>query len=117
MMDIADICGFHAHVYFDAATRRTAEQVYAALARCFDVKLGSLHGQPVGPHSKPMFQVTLAPEEFATVVPWLMVHRSGLSVLVHPTTGNEVADHDTHPLWMGEALPLDIDFIRHHAGA
>jgi DOPA 4,5-dioxygenase len=46
-----------------------------------------------------------------------MVHRRGLSVLVHPRTGDTVADHDTHPLWMGEALPIDVDFIRHHAGA
>lgn len=109
---MTDIRGFHAHVYFEPTTRATAEQVYAALAQCFGVKLGALHGQPVGPHPKPMFQVTLAPEQFATVVPWLMVHRSGLSVLVHPTTDDDVADHDTHPLWMGEALPIDVDFIR-----
>jgi len=112
---MTDIHGFHAHVYFDTTTRREAEQVHAALAQSFGVKLGSLHGQPVGPHPKPMFQVTLAPEQFATVVPWLMVHRSGLSVLVHPTTDDEVADHDMHPLWMGEALPIDVDFIRRHA--
>jgi DOPA 4,5-dioxygenase len=113
---MTDIRGFHAHVYFDTMTRGTAEWVYAALARGFGVKLGSLHGQPVGPHPKPMFQVTLAPEEFATVVPWLMFHRSGLSVLVHPTTDDDVADHDSRPLWMGEALPIDIDFLQRHAG-
>ena len=106
---MTDIRGFHAHVYFDTVTRGTAEQVYAALARVFDVKLGSLHGQPVGPHPKPMFQVTLAPEQFATVVPWLMVHRSGLSVLVHPTTDDAVADHDT--LLCGWARPCPSTWI------
>ncbi len=111
-----DIRDFHAHVYFDSETRGTAEQVHAALTRRFDLRLGALHGQPVGPHTKPMFQVTLSPEQFADVVAWLMIHRGGLSVLVHPTTDDTVADHDTHPFWMGEALPLDLDFLRRHAG-
>ncbi|HTQ02566.1 MAG TPA: DOPA 4,5-dioxygenase family protein [Polyangiaceae bacterium] len=108
---------FHAHVYFDAPTRETAEQVRAALTERFDVQIGRVHEGPVGPHSKPMFQVTLAPDEFASVVPWLMVHRGGLSVLVHPLTDDEIADHETHPLWMGQALPIDVDFLRRHLGA
>ena len=32
--------------------------------------------------------------------------------MVHPVTGDPVADHDVNPLWLGEPLPLDIDFIR-----
>jgi DOPA 4,5-dioxygenase len=114
---MTDIREFHAHVYFDAATRGTAEQLHDALTRRFAVRIGPLHGRPVGPHVKPMFQVTLAPEQFAGVVSWLMINRSGLSVLVHPMTDDMVADHDTHPLWMGQPLPLDIDFLRLHAGA
>jgi len=114
---MTDIREFHAHVYFDSPLRETAEQLRAALTQRFHVRLGAVHEGPVGPHVKPMFQVTLAPEEFASVVPWLMVNRSGLSVLVHPLTGDMVADHETHPLWMGETLPLDIDFLRRHAGA
>ncbi len=117
MTQAADIRAFHAHVYFDDTTRPTAERIHDALAQHLGVKVGALHERPVGPHAKPMFQVTFAPEEFAAVVPWLMLHRSGLSVLVHPTTGDEVADHDVHPLWMGEVVPIDVDFIRHHVGA
>jgi DOPA 4,5-dioxygenase len=117
MIAVADIRGFHAHVYFDADTRRTAEQIHDALGRQLGVNVGALHDRPVGPHAKPMFQVTITPEQFATVVPWLMVNRGGLSVLVHPTTDDEVADHDTSPLWMGESLPIDVELLRRHAGA
>lgn len=39
-------------------------------------------------------------------------HRAGLSVLVHPMTGDEVADHDRHPLWLGPQLPIDLEFLR-----
>jgi aromatic ring-cleaving dioxygenase len=71
----------------------------------------------VGPHAKAMFQVTITPEQFATVVPWLMVNRSGLSVFVHPTTHDAVADHDTSCLWMGESLPIDVEILPRHFGA
>jgi DOPA 4,5-dioxygenase len=46
-----------------------------------------------------------------------MVNRDGLSVLVHPTTDNAVADHDTCSLWMGEPLPIDVEILRRHLGA
>jgi aromatic ring-cleaving dioxygenase len=114
MSQVADIRGFHAHVYFDTTTRSTAERVHDALGRHLGVKLGALHDRAEGPHAKPMFQVTVAPELFATVVPWLMVNRDGLSVLVHPTTDDSIADHETSPLWMGEPLAIDIELLRRH---
>jgi DOPA 4,5-dioxygenase len=112
-----DIRGFHAHVYFDAATGAAAEQLRDALARRFDVKLGTMHERPVGPHSKAMFQVNITTEQFATVVPWLMLNRVGLTVLVHPVTNDPVADHDTHPLWMGEPIPIDVELLRRMVAA
>jgi DOPA 4,5-dioxygenase len=112
MTQVADNCGFQAHVYFDAITHRTAERTRDALARDLGVNVGAFHERPVGPHAKAMFQVTITPEQFATVVPWLMVNRSGLSVFVHPTTDDSVADHEASSLWMGEPLPIDVEVLR-----
>lgn len=98
---------FHAHVYFDAATREAAARVREALAR-FPVTLGRWHERPVGPHVKPMYLVGFAPEHFAEVVPWLMLNRGRLDILVHPDTGDDLADHRDHALWLGEKLPLDL---------
>jgi DOPA 4,5-dioxygenase len=107
--------GFHAHVYFDVVTRPTAERIRNELAHHLGVRVGALHERPEGPHAKPMFQVTITPEQFATVVPWLMVNRAGLSVFVHPMSDDLVRDHDTSPLWMGEPLPIDVEILRRHA--
>jgi DOPA 4,5-dioxygenase len=112
MTDTTDIRGFHAHVYFDAETRATAAELRDAIAQRFGVSVGKLHQGPVGPHKKAMFQVTIAPEQFAAIVPWLMVNRNALSVLVHPQTNDDFADHTELPLWMGEAIPLDIEWMR-----
>jgi aromatic ring-cleaving dioxygenase len=116
MREPIEIAGYHAHVYFDAGTREAAERVREGLAKTFSVEIGRWHEQPVGPHPKAMYQVAFAPDQFAGVVPWLMLNRAGLSVLVHPRTGDEVADHGTNPLWLGEQLPIDIEFLKQHAG-
>ena len=44
---------------------------------------------------------------FADFVPWLMLKRAGLTILVHPNTGAPRDDHLTHALWLGRVLPLD----------
>jgi DOPA 4,5-dioxygenase len=41
-----------------------------------------------------------------------MLNRGDLTVLVHPETGDQVADHTAHALWLGPPLPLDIAFLR-----
>ncbi|HEY1268517.1 MAG TPA: DOPA 4,5-dioxygenase family protein, partial [Candidatus Binatia bacterium] len=84
---IGDIQGYHAHIYYTPETKAVAARVREGLAE-FNVKLGSWHDELVGPHLKPMYQALFAPEEFEKVVPWLMLNREGLDVLVHPSTGD-----------------------------
>jgi aromatic ring-cleaving dioxygenase len=69
----------------------------------------------MGPHPKAMYQLAFAPDQFAKLVPWLMLNRGALSILVHPCTGDDAADHDTNPLWLGDRLPIDIELLRRHA--
>jgi aromatic ring-cleaving dioxygenase len=101
------IKGYHAHIYYDPNTSKaTAARVRAGLA-AFNVQLGSWHDEPVGPHLNAMYQAAFAPEEFGKVVPWLMLNREGLSVLVHPSTGDGYGDHLVRSLWLGERLKLN----------
>ncbi|WP_017315064.1 DOPA 4,5-dioxygenase family protein [Mastigocladopsis repens] len=106
------ITGFHAHIYFDPATRDVAARVREGLGARFNVQLGRWHDKPIGPHPKAMYQVAFLPEEFAKVVPWLMLNREGLDILVHPETGDDVKDHMENSLWLGEKLELNIDFLQ-----
>ena len=102
------ITAFHAHVYYgDAAERERAATLREALAARFSVVLGRWRDDPVGPHPVAMYQVAFAAKTFATLMPWLMLHRDGLTVLVHPETGRPRADHLQHAAWLGAALPLD----------
>jgi aromatic ring-cleaving dioxygenase len=106
------IRGYHAHIYYDAATRPAAERLREAIGGRFDVVLGRWHDEPVGPHPVAMYQVAFATAEFPRIVPWLMLNRSGLSVLVHPETEDAYDDHAIHALWLGAPLPLRLDGLR-----
>lgn len=59
-----------------------------------------------------MYQVAFTPDQFGKVVPWLMLKREGLDILIHPETGDDVADHMEHSLWLGEKLELNIAFLQ-----
>jgi DOPA 4,5-dioxygenase len=107
VVGIGAIKSYHAHIYFrDAAERAIAAAVREAMAARFSIQLGRWHEVPVGPHDLPMYQVAFATDSFATLVPWLMLNRDGLTVLVHPNTGNARRDHLVHAFWMGEILPI-----------
>ena len=106
------IQGYHAHVYYDPETRPAAHRLREAIGARFNVRLGSWHDRPVGPHPTAMYQVLFGVEELPRLLPFLMLNREGLSVLVHPETGNDYADHADFPLWLGKPLPLLLETLR-----
>ena len=110
--DAARIEGYHAHIYYDAATRPIAERLREAIGRRFAVRLGRWHDKPIGPHPIAMYQVAFSVDDFPRLVPWLMLHRAGLSVLVHPETGNEYDDHARFAGWLGTPVELRLDTLR-----
>jgi aromatic ring-cleaving dioxygenase len=115
---IGDIVSYHAHVYYDAAMRAVAERLRERVGERFAVRLGRWHDKPVGPHPISMFQIAFDVAEFATLVPWLMLNREGLTILVHPNTESPRKDHEINPLWLGSMLDLSTaqlpDFEEEH---
>ena len=65
--------------------------------------------------TKGMYQVEFLPKEFAAIVPWLMLNRDGLDVLVHPSTGNGYEDHMIRALWLGTKLPINENAFKRGA--
>jgi len=106
-LPLAAIGSFHAHIYFDGdAQREAALALREQIAQRFGVTLGRVHDRLVGPHARAMYQVAFDAASFGNFVPWLMLNRQGLTVLVHPNTRDTRRDHLVHALWMGEMLPI-----------
>jgi DOPA 4,5-dioxygenase len=105
------IAEFHAHIYYDPArTRAAAERLRERVAAEFpQARLGRWHDTLVGPHTQSMYQIAFPGEMLAAFVPWLMLNRDGLTILLHPETGNDYSDHTAHAAWFGAVLPLRLE--------
>ena len=112
-MDLIDtnaIESWHAHVYFDAATRDAAWALRETIAAQLGdrVTLGRFHERPVGPHPAWSYQLAFGPAEFPGVVAWLALNHGALDVFVHPNTDNELRDHRDSAIWIGKSYQLDL---------
>jgi DOPA 4,5-dioxygenase len=111
MKQIDQITGYHAHVYFGPETTAQARTLCEEAARRFDVKMGRVHEKCVGPHPRWSCQLAASPAQFAQLLPWLALNREGLVVFAHPETGDDLADHRDHGIWLGTGLELDLSIF------
>ena len=93
LRSVTEIASYHAHIYYDPATRAVAEEL------------------------REWFQVSFAKEVFLSLVPWLMLNHRGLSILIHPNTTNPRQDHLADPLWIGEPLLIHGEVLLEQAEA
>jgi len=112
--DPKSITHYHAHVYYDpASTRDRAARLRDRVAEAFPMAtLGRWHDEPVGPHPRSMYQIAFPRALLASFLPWLMLNRDGLTILVHPETGDDLADHTDHAAWLGDILRLRLGVFR-----
>jgi aromatic ring-cleaving dioxygenase len=103
---------FDAHVYYNRQTRSRAVRLNRQALkdlRDLPILVGELVDRCVGPHPCPMFEICFPRRSLSRMLLWLMEHRAGLTVLVHPVTGDDPRDHSeaAGALWLGTPLRLD----------
>ena len=80
-----------------------------------ELRIYRVWDKPVGPHPVAMFEVNLfTPAQFGAFIPWLVMNRGPLSVLIHPNTVpyEEERNHSERATWIGERIPLDFSGFR-----
>ena len=110
---MSDNKGYHAHVYYNAETKAKAAKLSETLRAKFKVEGGALSDEPRGPHPISQFNVIFETPEFEQVVPWLMLNRDGLDILVHPLTDSSYNDHTAYAMWLGAPVSLRTEILRH----
>jgi DOPA 4,5-dioxygenase len=103
---------YHAHVYYELGDRAAADRLCRELSDSKGhedlasvVYVGQMRDRRVGPHPKPQFEVHFLKEALPKVL--ALIKASGLTALVHPLTDDDLADHTSLALWIGEPLVLD----------
>jgi DOPA 4,5-dioxygenase len=103
---------YHAHIYYEERDRAAAEGLHHQLSnvkRVGDVAsvvfVGEMRDKRVGPHPRPQFEVHFLEDALPKIL--ALIKASNLTALVHPLTDDDLADHTSLALWIGEPLPLD----------
>ena len=102
---------FHAHIYYDAEDVDRAKALAAEAQRRFALPVGHFHLRPVGPHPRGSVQMTVPTDRFGDVATWLSVHRDGLTIFAHASTGDDRQDHTHNVVWFGPSEPLDLSIF------
>lgn len=115
--------GFDLHIYYfqnNPTESRFAHELWQRIRHEFpELRIYKFWDKPVGPHPYAMFEVNVfTPEQFGAFVPWLVINRGPLSVLLHPNCedGDELRDHTQRATWLGEKVPLDVGMLREFQG-
>lgn len=104
---------FHSHIYYSAETKPQAEKLHKLLNEKFKIQIRQsvLHDELMGPHPFWMFEADFKADIFLDVVKFLAEHRSGLSILIHPLSGNSVMDHTDYAMFLGQKEKLDLSIF------
>jgi DOPA 4,5-dioxygenase len=102
---------FHAHIYFDPEQLDAARALGETAREKFGVPVGHYHLRPVGPHPRGSCQLTVPTDIFGDFAQWMVLNRGGLTIFVHATTGDDLADHTHNVIWFGPTEPLDLSIF------
>jgi len=102
---------YHAHLYFDENSLAHATQLRDRVYNQLGLYVGNLNTRLVGPHPQWSFQISFTGEQFDMFLPWIDKNRNGLSVLLHPVTGDDLIDHSDYASWLGQPLTLKLSIF------
>ncbi len=104
---------YHAHIYYPLDRREQAvdlRECLIGLIRSAEqpqlLYVGQLRDRKVGPHPIPQFEIHFTKDGLPAILP--VLEASGFSVLVHPLTDDDVADHTSLAHWIGTPVELDL---------
>jgi aromatic ring-cleaving dioxygenase len=107
---------YHAHIYYSAHERPLAASLQEKLRTpCADDPLsgllfvGELRDHKAGPHITPQFEIHFDEQLLPNVEAELA--RSGLRVLIHPLTLDDLGDHTYLGRWIGQPVELDLTVL------
>jgi len=113
-----DIEAYHFHTYiFDENPRQISEALNFRIATRQRINegflpqcsLGPIYMGWDGPHPYTQYELCCNKTSFPAATAWNMQNHGNLSILVHPLTVEDLADHEERATWIGQPVPLDTE--------
>jgi DOPA 4,5-dioxygenase len=114
--ELADDAPHHAHIYYSADERPAAVALRDSLCAADAADplskilfVGELRDHKAGPHITSQFEIHFEKR----LLPYVeaKMRRSGLRVLIHPLTLDDLGDHTYLGRWIGEPVELDLTVL------
>jgi DOPA 4,5-dioxygenase len=105
--------GYHIHIYHeDVMQGFSAHNLVTSLTTLFPQYIRGVYNVgKVGPHVETNTELDITKEGFAEVLQWLQVNSAGLSILVHPETGDDIQDHLHSSIWINKEMGYNEEFF------
>ena len=103
---------YHAHIYWHNEDQRRRALFLRFPLKELGCLLGSICEKPIGPHPQAMYQANYTSDNAQAVESLLA--ESGLDVLLHEDTGDDVRDHTQGARWLGNELKLDLVWLQQY---
>jgi len=109
-IDPTAIHDWHAHVYFEPGSRAAARAFQRDVHGRFGdaVRFGNFNEGLVGPHPTWSYEISFENEDFARIVPWLVLNHGALDIFLHPNTDDGLRDHRDSATWIGRSHSLNL---------
>ena len=103
---------YHAHVYWQNEDQRMkALQARLPLTE-MGCTVGTMWDRPIGPHPRASYQANYTAANADSVES--LLRSTGLTVLLHEDTDDDMRDHTTGARWLGETLALDLVWLQNY---
>ena len=112
--EVASVKGYHIHIYFESgkASETAARELAETINAVFSSEVEGVHKiGKAGPHAHENYGVHVSKEGFGKIVPWLQLNSQGLSILIHPDTGDDLKDHLEASMWLGTPVNYNMAFF------
>jgi len=109
-----EIKNYHFHLYYALEESEIAKARAVLEELAVDkpgTEIGRIWEKPVGPHPEGSCQVSVLREDFSEMMEWFLEKRQGLSLFIHPNTGNDLEDHTQHTIWLGKEYSLNTEMF------
>jgi len=109
-----NIEGYHIHIYFEPETTDeiSALSVSSQLNELFPEYIeGTYNVGTVGPHIMPNIELDISREGYGEILQWLQLNSQGLSILIHPETGDDMKDHLESSIWINKEVGYNQTFF------
>ena len=103
---------YHAHVYWQNEDQRDRALRLRPTLVELGCEVGTMWDRPIGPHPRASYQANYTAANDDAVESLLA--STGLAVLLHEDTGDDMRDHTTGARWLGETLELDLVWLQNY---